>query len=223
MAMSARVVGLAEVTRADVDLSAVFDRVRGVLALVYLYHKERASRQSGGNKLLVHDRFRENARSTNVFHCESRFRVHESDSVKGFHWKATVRLDSDYQDSPIGVRERGQYLRQLLLNVVVKSGFVFHPDVFAEPLAEFLDIFKGEIRDGLQEKHTILRRSFYHPNPQLPQLALRHRRRCFHHQVLGGGGFGEGNYLAQTIRSRQNHHDAIEAERDPSVRRSPVL
>src|ERR1019366_3359806 len=130
-----------------------------------------------GNKLLVHDRFRENARSTNVFHCESRFRVYESDSVKGFHWNATVRLDSDYQAPPIGVRERGQYLRQLLLNVVVKSGFVFHPDVFAEPLAEFLDILKGEIGDWLQEKHAVLRRSLhYHPNPQLAQLTLRHWR-----------------------------------------------
>src|SRR6266446_4693898 len=61
------------------------------------------------------------------------------------------------------------------------------------------------------------------PDPQFPQLSLSHGRRRFHHKVLRGSGFGEGNYLAQTIRSRQNHHNAIEAERDPAVRRGSVL
>src|ERR1700719_1456002 len=64
---------------------------------------------------------------------------------------------------------------------------------------------------------------FYYPNSQLSQLCLRHRRGSLHHQIFCGSGFREGNYLAQTIRSRQNHHDAVEAERNTAMRRRAVF
>src|ERR1700723_531633 len=60
-------------------------------------------------------------------------------------------------------------------------------------------------------------------DPQLAQLLLAHRRGCVHHQIHRSRGFGEGNYFAQTFRTRQNHHDAIEAQRDSSVRRRAVF
>jgi hypothetical protein len=39
----------------------------------------------------------------------------------------------------------------------------------------------------------------HHRNPQFPQLPLRHRCWRLAHQILGGGGFGEGNYFAEAV------------------------
>src|SRR5260370_16956392 len=58
---------------------------------------------------------------------------------------------------------------------------------------------------------------------QLPQLLLTHRSGRVDHQVDGFGGLGEGDYLAEARRTSQDHHDAVEAERDAAVRWGAVF
>ena len=58
---------------------------------------------------------------------------------------------------------------------------------------------------------------------QLSQLLLGDRGRRVGHQVDGFGGLGEGDDLAQTGRSGQQHDDAVEAEGDAAVGRRAVL
>ena len=63
----------------------------------------------------------------------------------------------------------------------------------------------------------------HHPNPQLLQLTLADRRGRVHHQVNCLRGLGEGNHLSQAFRAGQNHHDAVESQRNSAVRRRAVL
>src|ERR1700683_2141529 len=63
----------------------------------------------------------------------------------------------------------------------------------------------------------------HYANPEFPQLCGRHRCRRFHHQILSGGSLGEGNYFAQAVRSRENHHNAIKSKRDAAVRRRSIF
>ena len=46
--------------------------------------------------------------------------------------------------------------------------------------------------------------------------------RGFGHQVLGFGGFGEGDYFANGFFAGEKHDDAVEAEGDAAVRRCAV-
>jgi integrase len=62
-----------------------------------------------------------------------------------------------------------------------------------------------------------------HANVQLLQLLLAHRRRRFGHQVDRLRRLREGNYFAQVSRARQQHHDAIQAQRNAAMRRRAVL
>ena len=62
-----------------------------------------------------------------------------------------------------------------------------------------------------------------HPDMQFLQLLLGHRRRRVGHQVDGLGGLGEGNHLAQAGRAGQQHHNAVQAQRNAAVRRRAVL
>ena len=65
--------------------------------------------------------------------------------------------------------------------------------------------------------------SLLHRDPQLPQLPLAHRRRRIHHQIHRPRRLGERNHFPQTLRSGQNHHNAVEAQRDASMRRRAIL
>src|SRR5690349_8910822 len=60
-------------------------------------------------------------------------------------------------------------------------------------------------------------------NVQFFKLLITDGCRGVGHEVDGLGGFGEGDDFAQAGRSRKQHHDAIEAERDSAVRRGAVL
>src|SRR5215472_3490255 len=42
------------------------------------------------------------------------------------------------------------------------------------------------------------------------------------HQILRGGSLGEGNDFADALLASKKHHDAVDAERDPAVRRRAV-
>src|SRR5947209_394896 len=59
--------------------------------------------------------------------------------------------------------------------------------------------------------------------PQLFELSLAHGRRRIHHQIHGPRRLGEWNYFAQAVSPRQDHHDPVEAERNPAVRRRAVF
>ena len=45
----------------------------------------------------------------------------------------------------------------------------------------------------------------------------------FAHQIGSLGGLGEGNHVADGGLARENHHQAIEAQRDAAVRRRAVF
>src|SRR5579864_7875742 len=65
--------------------------------------------------------------------------------------------------------------------------------------------------------------SFLQRNPQLPQLALAHRRWRIAHKIDRAGRLGERNYFAQALCSGENHDNAIQSQRDASMRRRAVL
>src|ERR1022692_1195657 len=56
-----------------------------------------------------------------------------------------------------------------------------------------------------------------------PPPSLAYRRGRVHHQINGLRRLGEGNPLAQAFGARQDHHDAVEAQRNSAVRRRAVL
>src|SRR6266478_9642787 len=53
---------------------------------------------------------------------------------------------------------------------------------------------------------------------QLIELIFVDGRRRIGHQVLGGGGFGEGDDFANGFLSGEEHDHAVNAERDAAVR-----
>src|SRR6058998_1493394 len=60
-------------------------------------------------------------------------------------------------------------------------------------------------------------------NVQLAQLLLVHRRRSMREQVLRALRLGKGDDVADRLGAGHHGHDAVEAERDPAVRRRAVL
>ena len=62
-----------------------------------------------------------------------------------------------------------------------------------------------------------------HANVQFLQLLLGDGGRRFGHQVDGLGRLGERDDFAQVGRAGQQHHNAIEAERNAAVRRRAVF
>jgi hypothetical protein len=58
----------------------------------------------------------------------------------------------------------------------------------------------------------------HYRNSQLFQLALAHWSGRVHHQVDGFDRFWEGDDFAQADGAGEDHHDAVGAERDASVR-----
>src|SRR5690349_23426554 len=64
---------------------------------------------------------------------------------------------------------------------------------------------------------------FPHLYPQFLQLSLTHRSRRIHHQIHRPRRLGEGNDFAQAISAGQDHHNAIESERDASVWRCAIF
>ena len=58
---------------------------------------------------------------------------------------------------------------------------------------------------------------------QFLQLRLAHRRRRIHHQIHCARGLGKWNHFAQAVCAGQNHHDAIQSERNSAVRRRAIL
>ena len=65
-------------------------------------------------------------------------------------------------------------------------------------------------------------RALNHPDVQLPQLLLRHGRGRAHQQILGVLRHRERDHFAQIRLLREQHHDAIDAGREPAVRRRAV-
>src|SRR3984893_18716886 len=61
------------------------------------------------------------------------------------------------------------------------------------------------------------------PDVQLAQLLRRHRRRRAHEQILGALVHRKKHDLAQIVLAREQHDDAVEAGRDPAVRRRAIL
>src|SRR5688572_32034349 len=57
---------------------------------------------------------------------------------------------------------------------------------------------------------------------QLPELLLRYRRGCAAHQVGRRLRLRERYHVADAVRARHEHDDAVEAERDTTVRRRTV-
>src|SRR5690242_1940078 len=58
---------------------------------------------------------------------------------------------------------------------------------------------------------------------QFPQLPLRNRRRRLAHQVGPLRGLREWNHFTDGILAGEDHHQAVEAERNPAMRRSTIL
>src|SRR5579872_5071397 len=58
---------------------------------------------------------------------------------------------------------------------------------------------------------------------ELFQLRFTHRGRCVHHQVHGLGSFWEGDDFAQAGGAGEDHHNAIQAERNAAMRRRAIL
>src|SRR5438270_658565 len=56
-----------------------------------------------------------------------------------------------------------------------------------------------------------------------PRLFLPYKRRRIHHQVHRARGLEKWNHFAQTLRSGQNHHNAIKTESDPAVGWSAIF
>src|SRR5258708_21028769 len=61
------------------------------------------------------------------------------------------------------------------------------------------------------------------PQMQLPQLLFAHWRRRIDHQVDRLRRLRKRDHLTEARRTSQNHHDAVEAERNPAMRRRAVL
>src|SRR5580698_3796834 len=68
-----------------------------------------------------------------------------------------------------------------------------------------------------------LLRLLLHLNPQLLQLGLAYRSRRVHHQIHCPSRLGKWNHFAQTVGSGQNHHNTVEAQRNPAMRRCAIL
>src|SRR6185437_4102990 len=62
-----------------------------------------------------------------------------------------------------------------------------------------------------------------HPNMQLAQLRLARLRGRIGHRIRRGLRLREGDHLADAVRSRHQHRQAIQAERDASMRRRAEL
>src|SRR5690242_9383014 len=58
---------------------------------------------------------------------------------------------------------------------------------------------------------------------QFPQLPLRNRRRRLAHQVGPLRGLREWNHFTDGILAGEDHHQTVEAERNPSVRWCAIL
>src|SRR5690606_36872430 len=58
---------------------------------------------------------------------------------------------------------------------------------------------------------------------QLGQLGLVGRGRAAGHQILTLLRLGERDHVAEAVRAGHQHRQAIDAERDPAVRRRAVL
>src|SRR5260370_30417268 len=65
--------------------------------------------------------------------------------------------------------------------------------------------------------------SVFHLDSQLSQLRVAHWSGRVYHHVHRLGCFWEWDNLAQTLRSSQNHDYAVQAKRDPAVRRPAVF
>src|SRR5580692_8442232 len=59
-------------------------------------------------------------------------------------------------------------------------------------------------------------------DPQVVKLIVAHRRRRLGHQILGCGCLGEGDHLAYRFFPGQQHHHAVETQRDSAMRRRAV-
>src|SRR5438105_15192473 len=59
--------------------------------------------------------------------------------------------------------------------------------------------------------------------PQLPQLLLADWSGRVHHQISRLRGLGEWDHLAQALRPGQDHHNAIQTQRDAAMRRRAIL
>ncbi len=57
-----------------------------------------------------------------------------------------------------------------------------------------------------------------HFNSQFTQLRPINFARRVHHKVLGGGGFGEGHYVADVFGADEDHAGAFDAGGEASVR-----
>src|SRR5260370_31095166 len=57
---------------------------------------------------------------------------------------------------------------------------------------------------------------------ELVQLIFINRRRRIGHQILGGGGCGEGDHFADRFFAGEEHDHAVDAEGDAAVRRSAI-
>ena len=58
-----------------------------------------------------------------------------------------------------------------------------------------------------------------HPDMQIAQLLLGHRRRRIDQQVLAALRLGEGDHVADLLDAGHQRHQAVEAEGDPAMRR----
>src|SRR5262245_61311260 len=58
---------------------------------------------------------------------------------------------------------------------------------------------------------------------QFLHLLLSRMARSIDHQINGLRRLRERDHLAQALCSSENHHDAIESQRNAAVRRRPVL
>ena len=54
------------------------------------------------------------------------------------------------------------------------------------------------------------------------ELYLADRRRRFRHQILRRRGLREGNHVANGFFAGQQHHHAVNSQRDAAMRRSAV-
>src|SRR5713101_6153606 len=59
-------------------------------------------------------------------------------------------------------------------------------------------------------------------NAELIELIFVDGRWRISHEILSGGGFGEGDDLADGFFAGEEHHDAVDAQRDAAVRRCAV-
>jgi hypothetical protein len=116
-------------------------------ALIYLNDKEGLTRNPRGHQILKDGNLWENTVSADVLNGQTWLSVVELDPVEGFLRNAVDGIDSNDQNTAIGVRKRRYDAGNLPLYIGVERRLVFNTQTLAKALAELLHIIVCKIGD----------------------------------------------------------------------------